>query len=46
MHGRCPNERAANADETAVDANGTYNGCPAPTNCWISDDGTWFAVST
>jgi len=36
----------ANA-QTAKDANGTFNGCPAPVNCWIPvpvDDQEWFPI--
>jgi hypothetical protein len=37
----------ANA-QTAPDANGLFNGCPAPVNCWVPqvvDGEEWFAVS-
>ena len=39
---------AANA-QTAKDANGLFNGCPAPVNCWIPQliDGTeWFSMES
>jgi hypothetical protein len=37
---------SANA-QTAKDANGTFNGCPAPVNCWIPqlvNGEEWFAI--
>jgi hypothetical protein len=37
---------AANA-QTAKDANGLFNGCPAPVNCWIPqliDGEEWFSI--
>jgi ABC-type branched-subunit amino acid transport system substrate-binding protein len=34
-----------NEESQALDANGeTYNGCPAPVNCWIPVTGNWFEV--
>ncbi len=34
-----------NTADQALDANGqTYNGCPAPVNCWIPLTGDWFEV--
>jgi hypothetical protein len=39
---------AANA-QTAVDANGLFNGCPAPVNCWVpvlADGKEWFPTSS
>jgi hypothetical protein len=33
--------------QTAKDANGLYNGCPAPVNCWVPQligGSEWFAV--
>lgn len=39
---------AANA-QTPVDANGLFNGCPAPVNCWVpvlaADGKEWFPTS-
>lgn len=39
---------AANA-QTPVDANGLFNGCPAPVNCWVpvvTDGKEWFPTSS
>jgi hypothetical protein len=39
---------AANA-QTPKDANGLFNGCPAPVNCWIPqliDGGEWFSMQS
>ncbi len=34
-----------NSRNQALDANGqTYNGCPAPVNCWIPITGDWFEI--
>ena len=30
--------------ETPRGEDGTYNGCPAPTNCWIPVTGDWFEI--
>jgi ABC-type branched-subunit amino acid transport system substrate-binding protein len=35
-----------NTPDQALDANGlTYQGCPAPVNCWIPLTGEWFEVA-
>jgi len=36
---------AANKD-TPKSANGTYNGCPAPVNCWVPSTDEWFAIKS
>lgn len=35
----------ASADETPRGEDGMFNGCAAPSNCWISEDGSWFEIS-
>jgi ABC-type branched-subunit amino acid transport system substrate-binding protein len=36
-----------NSPDAALDANGeTYNGCPAPVNCWVPLTGNWFDIET
>jgi len=32
------------ATDTARGADGSFDGCPAPTNCWTSVTGEWFAI--
>ncbi len=34
---------AASVD-TPKNANGTYNGCPAPVNCWVPTSDQWFPI--
>jgi len=30
--------------DTPKNAQGTYNGCPAPVNCWVPTSDKWFAI--
>ena len=30
--------------DTPKNAQGTYNGCPAPVNCWVPTSDQWFAI--
>jgi ABC-type branched-subunit amino acid transport system substrate-binding protein len=32
--------------ETPKDANGTYNGCVAPVNCWVPNSDEWFPIES
>jgi ABC-type branched-subunit amino acid transport system substrate-binding protein len=36
-----------NSPDAPLDASGeTYNGCPAPVNCWVPITGNWFDIET
>ena len=37
-------EMQAVEENTKVDDNDTYDGCPAPSNCWIPVDEKWFPI--